>query len=161
MYDLSCRPWFRYSTTDATLHGPWVLADTAFATVDGQAFGDISTPGFYALPSPRAGEPTHIINTGNQGGLYRLGRAFPVFMARETSLCCGVKCKSLPGGWVTPKLIKQRPTLPHVRPEMSPQLAGRRSLTSPKKGWPTFRARRMKFRIRGRSLASRNGTAAS
>ena len=71
-------PWFRYETTDPTLHGPWVLADPAFATVDGRPFGDISTPGFYALPSPRAGEPTHIINTGNQGGLYRTAQFDPV-----------------------------------------------------------------------------------
>lgn len=71
-------PWFRYETTDPTLHGPWVLADADFATVNGNAFGDISTPGFYKLPLPRKGEPTHIINAGYQGGLYRMAQFDPV-----------------------------------------------------------------------------------
>ena len=37
--------WNRYETTDPMLHGPWVLADTSFAEVNGKAFGSISTPG--------------------------------------------------------------------------------------------------------------------
>ena len=63
--------WNRYETTDPTLHGPWVLADTSFATqANGHAIGSISTPGFYSLPTPRAGEPTHIINGGMGGAFY-------------------------------------------------------------------------------------------
>jgi hypothetical protein len=63
--------WNRYETTDPTLHGPWKLADTSFATkANGQPFGTISTPGFYPLPSPRPGEPTHIINAGMGGAFY-------------------------------------------------------------------------------------------
>ena len=32
--------------------------------------GTISTPGFYSLPNPRPGEPTHIINGGMGGAFY-------------------------------------------------------------------------------------------
>ena len=62
--------WNRYETTDPTLHGPWVLADDSFASVGGRAIGSISTPGFYSLPDPRPGEPTHIINGGMGGSFY-------------------------------------------------------------------------------------------
>ena len=63
--------WNRYETADPTLHGPWVLADTSFATkANGQPIGSISTPGFYSLPNPRPGEPTHIINGGMGGSFY-------------------------------------------------------------------------------------------
>ena len=66
-------PYFRYETADPQLHGPWVLADTAFATTsDGRALGGGSNPDFYALPGPRrAGEPTHVLNAG-KGGSFRL-----------------------------------------------------------------------------------------
>ena len=51
--------------------GPWDLADTGFAERgNGKAIGSISTPGFYSLPNPRAGEPTHIINGGGGGAYY-------------------------------------------------------------------------------------------
>jgi hypothetical protein len=66
-------PYFRYETVDPRLHGPWVLADKAFATTsDGQALGGGSNPDFYALPGPtRSGEPTHVLNAG-KGGSFRL-----------------------------------------------------------------------------------------
>lgn len=37
--------WYRYETTDPTLHGPWTLADAAFASIGERAIGSISTPG--------------------------------------------------------------------------------------------------------------------
>ena len=59
-------PWTRYETTDPTLHGPWVLKDAAFATTSANAppLGGGSTPGFYSLPNPAPGDPTHVINGG-------------------------------------------------------------------------------------------------
>ena len=71
-WNLLCEPrggrgWARYSTTDPTLHGPWALQDKAFATdKDGRTVGGCSGPGFLPLPSPRPGEPTHVISNGCQ-----------------------------------------------------------------------------------------------
>ena len=70
LHGTSQGPWYRMSTMDPTLHGPWVTADAEFArSENGKAFGSISSPSFYALPAPQPGEPTHILNGGNQGGL--------------------------------------------------------------------------------------------
>ena len=45
--------------------------DSSFAERgNGQAIGSISTPGFYSLPKPQPGEPTHIINGGMGGEFY-------------------------------------------------------------------------------------------
>jgi sucrose-6-phosphate hydrolase SacC (GH32 family) len=63
-------PWYRYETTDPTLHGPWTLVDPAFASIGDRAIGSISTPGFYSLPNPQQGDPTHVINGGMGGAFY-------------------------------------------------------------------------------------------
>lgn len=59
--------WGRYTTTNATLHGPWTLVDASFATWSGpegsRAVGSISAPSFLPLPAASAGQPTHIINS--------------------------------------------------------------------------------------------------
>ena len=70
-------PLYRYTTKDPTLHGPWVVADRAFATTSsGMALSAGSNPDFYSLPGPTAGtagtagagEPTHLVNAGKGGG---------------------------------------------------------------------------------------------
>jgi hypothetical protein len=70
-------PMYRYTTKDPTLHGPWVVADRAFATTSsGMALSAGSNPDFYSLPGPTAGtagtagagEPTHLVNAGKGGG---------------------------------------------------------------------------------------------
>eukprot|EP00035_Acanthoeca_spectabilis_P011596 m.204598 g.204598 ORF g.204598 m.204598 type:complete len:549 (-) comp15394_c0_seq4:139-1785(-) len=48
----------------AGLEGPWSLADKAFG--GGGSIGGQSGPAFFPLPSPRPGEPTHIISAGSK-----------------------------------------------------------------------------------------------
>ena len=97
-------PWYRVSTTDPTLHGPWKLADAAFVHTGPNeshphTIGSIGSPNFYSLPDPRPGEPTHIINGGNQGGLLHTAVFDPVIptsplaflpspMTTRSSCCC-------------------------------------------------------------------------
>lgn len=58
--------WTRYTTADPTLHGPWTLADSAFAHVNGSTHGvgASSGPSFLPLANVTAGEPTHVISDG-------------------------------------------------------------------------------------------------
>ena len=47
-------PWYRMSTTDPTLHGPWKLADAAFVKVaPNTVVGSIGSPNFCKLTSNR------------------------------------------------------------------------------------------------------------
>eukprot|EP01052_Picozoa_sp_SAG31_P035595 SAG31_NODE_4317_length_3363_cov_1.982230_2_plen_454_part_01 len=92
-------PWYRMATTDPSLHGEWKLADATFVRVgdqDPRPIGSIGSPSFYALPNPRKGEPTHIINAGNQGGLLRTAVFDP-----ETETVTNVSTKTYPlgAGW--------------------------------------------------------------
>jgi len=65
----------RYTTTASNvstsfgLEGPWTLVDSAFG--GGGAIGGESGPSFLPLPSPKKGEPTHIISAGS-GSFYAL-----------------------------------------------------------------------------------------
>ena len=85
--------WGRYTTSDASLHGPWDLADPSFATWHGAknqsrtGLGSISAPSFVPLPPPRRADapadaessredgaaapaPTHMINALGGRGFY-------------------------------------------------------------------------------------------
>ena len=59
--------WARYQSANTSLHGPWREADASFAVVPGtkQKVGGSSGASFLPLPSPRAGEPTHVIADGS------------------------------------------------------------------------------------------------
>jgi len=68
--------WGRYIANSARgvpieeqLHGPWKLADPSFAGNLGGASG----PTFLPLPTPKLGEPTHVISDGARAS-YSLGR---------------------------------------------------------------------------------------
>ena len=57
--------WGRYETEDATLHGPWSLADPEFATYpNATGVGGSSGASFLALHGARPGQPTHVIAEG-------------------------------------------------------------------------------------------------
>ena len=88
--------WTRYETADPTLHGPWELADASFATkANGQAVGSDATPGFYPLPNPRAGEPTHVINSGG-GGAFSTGH---YDAAKQKLVNCSGRGFHVGGSW--------------------------------------------------------------
>ncbi len=60
------RSWGRYQTNDSTLHGPWSLADAAFASYPNASAGIGASSGAAFLPlfNATTGEPTHVIAEG-------------------------------------------------------------------------------------------------
>lgn len=62
-------PDARYTSTNASLQGPWTLADASFA---GHIHGLSGSVMFVPLPSPRPGDPSHILSNG-PGGHFAVG----------------------------------------------------------------------------------------